>query len=223
MPSKMDLLLEAEKRGILPDGHKALLGEARKRGIVPEGQDIINEVAKEHPGLKKALGGLTLINETPERKKGREEYGLADAGSETWLNGNEGDKTYLHPNKGKGNYIEFFKEQSRDEMKNSVLGESFHLLHNDPEYQKLWNKFKNNYTPEEAGKIAKRKGAFKDANSPGASENAKNDAYVRAFFNEPDVMKWQKESGNTMYSPKQLEILEQMKKHIDTEPENTGK
>jgi hypothetical protein len=34
-PSKIDLLLEAERRGILPEEMKPLLAEARKRGLVP--------------------------------------------------------------------------------------------------------------------------------------------------------------------------------------------
>lgn len=35
MADKLELILEAERRGILPDDKKALLAEARKRGIVP--------------------------------------------------------------------------------------------------------------------------------------------------------------------------------------------
>lgn len=36
--SKLDLLLEAERRGILPDDKKELLEEARRRGLVPGGE-----------------------------------------------------------------------------------------------------------------------------------------------------------------------------------------
>lgn len=35
--SQIDLMLEAEKRGILPDAKKPLLAEARRRGLVPQG------------------------------------------------------------------------------------------------------------------------------------------------------------------------------------------
>jgi uncharacterized protein YjbI with pentapeptide repeats len=35
LPNNFDLLLEAEKRGLLPDNKKALLAEARARGLVP--------------------------------------------------------------------------------------------------------------------------------------------------------------------------------------------
>ena len=33
--AKLDLLLEAERRGILPEDKKPLLEEARRRGLVP--------------------------------------------------------------------------------------------------------------------------------------------------------------------------------------------
>ena len=41
MADKLELMLEAEKRGILPEDKKALLDEARKRGIVPPSADNI--------------------------------------------------------------------------------------------------------------------------------------------------------------------------------------
>lgn len=39
MAGKLDLLLEAERRGILPENKKAVLMEARKRGLIPGGQE----------------------------------------------------------------------------------------------------------------------------------------------------------------------------------------
>jgi hypothetical protein len=188
-------------------------------GIQSPDQSVIDEVLKERPGLSPALKGLTLIQETPSRRDARLKYGL-EGHSETWLHGDEGDGTYLHPNKGQGNYIEFFDKLNRDEQKNAVIGEAFHLMHNDFEYQKLWNEFKNSYSPEESTRMAMGRGAFLDANSPGANDYAKHDAYVRAFFNEPDVMKWQKQSGNTMYSPHQMVILNKMSNYINGKPNN---
>ena len=38
MADKIALLLEAERRGILPENKKALLAEARRRGLVSGGQ-----------------------------------------------------------------------------------------------------------------------------------------------------------------------------------------
>ena len=38
MPRGLELLLEAERRGILPDDKKGLLAEARQRGLVPASQ-----------------------------------------------------------------------------------------------------------------------------------------------------------------------------------------
>lgn len=51
----ISLLLEAEKRGILPDDKKALLDEARKRGLVPGPQTQLTQALKEQPSyLQKA-------------------------------------------------------------------------------------------------------------------------------------------------------------------------
>ena len=38
MSSRLELMLEAERRGILPDDKKGLLAEARQRGLVPASQ-----------------------------------------------------------------------------------------------------------------------------------------------------------------------------------------
>ena len=38
MPRGLELLLEAERRGILPDDKKGLLAEARQRGLAPASQ-----------------------------------------------------------------------------------------------------------------------------------------------------------------------------------------
>ncbi len=40
--NKLDLMLEAEKRGILPEGKKAVLDEARKRGLIPQQKTLQN-------------------------------------------------------------------------------------------------------------------------------------------------------------------------------------
>ncbi|MGF1629151.1 MAG: hypothetical protein ACFCUT_06740 [Kiloniellaceae bacterium] len=44
MADRIDLLLEAERRGILPQEQKALLGEARRRGLVPGPRDLLEGI-----------------------------------------------------------------------------------------------------------------------------------------------------------------------------------
>ena len=55
MPSGLELLLEAERRGILPDNKKGLLAEARQRGIVPGGNV---QAAPEPPPQSMGLGEM---------------------------------------------------------------------------------------------------------------------------------------------------------------------
>lgn len=59
MPSKIKLLLEAEKRGILPEEKKPLLEEARRRGLVPTSQGPTLESA-----ATQFLGNVPGIRDT---------------------------------------------------------------------------------------------------------------------------------------------------------------
>lgn len=66
MAGKLELLLEAERRGILPENKKAVLMEARKRGLIPGGEsrDTPAPTAPEVSGLESfgrgALQGVTF-------------------------------------------------------------------------------------------------------------------------------------------------------------------
>lgn len=57
MENKLALMVEAEKRGILPESKKALLAEARKRGLVPQAKDA-NEIATS--GMRDAVSESTF-------------------------------------------------------------------------------------------------------------------------------------------------------------------
>jgi hypothetical protein len=172
--------------------------------------------------MKKALERLKVINETPERKALRDKLPGGNPGySETWKADEEGWPGLPHPDPG-NNVIEIYDpeiQKDPEKQKQSVFGEGFHLMHDDPEYQKLWNEFKDNYSPEEAENIKNKRGGYKDANGEQSNPVATHDAYIRGWFTEPDVMKWQKESGNTLYSPKQVEILKKIGDYIETEQE----
>lgn len=74
MTSKTDLLLEAERRGILPENKKPLLDEARRRGLVPGAETHQPKDAPDRsdwtPGMKEAY---RLRN---EEKRGLKEKGM---------------------------------------------------------------------------------------------------------------------------------------------------
>ena len=87
MADKMELLLEAERRGILPDDRKELLAEARRRGLVAAkitgekklgAMDVIGGAVKNFPGdvwnvAKSVVKAVTHPSETLE--------GLSDVGA----------------------------------------------------------------------------------------------------------------------------------------------
>jgi phage pi2 protein 07 len=102
------------------------------------------------------------------------------------------------------------------ELKNAIYGDLLHGMNTDPTWSEMKNEFKQNYTSEELKRISSKQSWWSDANG-GMNNNATHDAYIRGFLNEPDVaMKGHITSGGTMYSPKQLQILETMRKYIKT-------
>ena len=58
MPGGLELLLEAERRGILPDDKKGMLTEARQRGLVPGGSAQATPAAPEAPPPSMGLGEM---------------------------------------------------------------------------------------------------------------------------------------------------------------------
>lgn len=63
MPNNFDLLLEAERRGILPDEKKPLLNEARSRGLIPGASDAPRVVPPPNePGLEERIPFTDPIN-----------------------------------------------------------------------------------------------------------------------------------------------------------------
>lgn len=74
MNEKIELMIEAERRGILPTEKQALLAEARKRGLVdgglatPEQQDLVDVPSRVAKGAMDPITGLAqmLYNAVPE-------------------------------------------------------------------------------------------------------------------------------------------------------------
>lgn len=86
----MELLLEAEKRGLLPPDKKELLGEARRRGMVPGGDAQPTPA----PGIKGSWVGGVLrgLRDIPDAgaqlvTRGLEAIAPAGSGFETWARG----------------------------------------------------------------------------------------------------------------------------------------
>lgn len=61
MANTLDLMLEAEKRGILPPDRKAMLDEARKRGIVPGAEPVTPTPSSVAPEVGAIEGGARAL------------------------------------------------------------------------------------------------------------------------------------------------------------------
>jgi hypothetical protein len=231
----IEVILEAEKRGILPDTHKALLAEARKRGLVPDGgakpqqgqseekqkdpdgNAILGEILNENKGYGKVFNtDNTKVVLAPKDRK-RDGFG------EFWPANEAGTEDLPHPDTGK-NVIEIYDESLMKDparLKAHIEGELYHGMKDDPEFNKMREDFKDNYTPTEAKRIKNGTSWWGDANVDKNSDadSAIHDAYIRGV-NDPDFMEGVT-SGKLEYSAKQQDIVGNMQKYIKTgvEPE----
>ena len=97
----LDALIEAERRGILPDDRKALLAEARQRGLIPGGDGEKTSTAEAL--VRGGIQGLTL-------NTGDEIYGAA-RGAYDSLTGGSFDEGY---SKGVGEARQANKKAAKD-------------------------------------------------------------------------------------------------------------
>lgn len=180
--------------------------------------NILNQILSENPGLAKVFNtnNTQIIFASPERKKIGEQMG----GLEYWPADEPGYKGWEHPTGGGKNVIEIYSDELKNNPKklyNAVWGDMLHGMVKDPYYNTLREEFKKNYTPEESARIQSKRSWWDDANGENANDMAINDSYIRGALNEPDVAEQGQEFyGNTMYSPKQIQILNMMKNYLRT-------
>ncbi len=184
----------------------------------PSPRDILAQVLEANPGLKKthSLEDTDVILASPERTK----IGSKMGGLEYWPSDETGIPGWEHPTEGGKNVVEVYSDELRNNpelLRKAVYGDLIHGMSRDPEWTKLREEFKQNYTPEEMKRIAAKKSWWEDVNGKDANEIAIHDAYIRGYLNEPSIaQRGQETFSNTMYSPKQLEILGKMQKYIKT-------
>ena len=177
--------------------------------------NILKQVLIEYPGLAKVHSpeNTTVMFASPERMKGAQGY------LEYWPSNEEGTPEFPHPNFGK-NVLEIYSDELKNNpamLKNAIYGDLMHGMVNDPTWASYRDEFNKNYTPEETKRILNKQSWWEDANCSGGSPNAATDAYIRGWLNELDVaQKGQLSNKGTMYSPKQVEILNKMQKYLKT-------
>jgi hypothetical protein len=188
---------------------------------------ILEEVLKENPGLATVHSpkNTVITFATPERieaaRKSMEEQGYKGGLGflEYWPIDEEGTEGYGHPAPGKV-ALEIFSQELKDnptKLKQMIYSDLLHGMDANPEYKAMRDEFKSNFTPEEVKRITSKQSWWEDANNGKVDALPTIDAYIRGYLSEPEVaMEGQNKSGETMYSPKQLEILGRMNRYIKT-------
>ena len=175
---------------------------------------ILLQVLKENAGLAKIHNkDNTVVKFAPlDRITKNNIYG-GGGQLEYWPVEEEGLKDYPHPAPGKI-ALEIFQAQlmqNPEILKRALRGDLMHGMMADTYYKGLHDQFRNNYTPETL--------AFEQkANRQGWRPNAVHDMYIRGYLNpdeRDEFRKHQAQSGN-VYSPRQLEILNEMEQYIKT-------
>lgn len=178
---------------------------------------VLQQVLDENPGFAKVYNAnnTSVVFATGERaKRGAKERGEL----EFWPPTEEGDEDYPHPSPGK-NVLEVYTDELKNNpvvLKNALAGDLTHGMSQDPYWKGLRDDFMQSFTPQEIKRQEQGKTYFEDTNDPKRERGDTNyDAYIMGWFNY-DGKQGQKESGNTMYSPKQIKLLEKMQDYLKT-------
>lgn len=148
-------------------------------------------------------------------KRGLKERG----GLEFWSLNDSGTIDFPSPKPGK-NVLEIYSDDLKNNptaLKQAIYGDLMHGMVSDPYWSSLRNQFMQNFTPQELKRQDNHRTWWEDVNSSKDKNGPTYDAYIRGYLaNEGDGIEGQKQTGNTMYSPKQLQILKKMKDYLDT-------
>ena len=123
------------------------------------------------------------------------------------------------PTPGK-NVLEIYDDDLKKNpkaLKEAIYGDLMHGMSSNPYWQSLRNQFMQNFTRAERQQQEQHTTWWNDVNGSKDSNGPTYDAYIRGWIaNEGQGKQGQRESGNTMYSPKQLIILQKMQDYLKT-------
>jgi hypothetical protein len=175
-------------------------------------------VLSEYPGLAKNFnaGNTSVVFASGDRaKRGLKERG----GLEFWSPSDKGDPDYPSPAPGK-NALEIYSDDLKKNpvaLKQAIYGDLMHGMVSDPYWNNLRDQFMQNFTPQELKRQEEHKTWWEDVNGSTDKNGPTYDAYFRGWIaNEGEGKRGQLESGNTMYSPRQIQILQKMQDYLKT-------
>lgn len=172
----------------------------------------------ENLGLAKNFNAenTSVVFATGDRaKRGLKERG----GLEYWSSSDSGTSDFPSPMPGK-NVLEIYSKNLKNNPKalqSAVYGDLMHGMSNDPYWIGLRNQFMQSFTPQEIKRQEQHKTWWDDVNGSKDRNDPTYDAYIRGWIaDEGEGKKGQTESGHTMYSPKQIQILQKMQDYLKT-------
>ncbi len=179
---------------------------------------VLQTVLNENPGLAKNFNSsnTSVVFASPERsKRGIKERG----GLEFWSPSDKGDSDFPHPVPGK-TILEIYNDDLKrnpTSLKQAVYGDLMHGMSSDPYWKNLRTQFMQNFTPQELKRQENHQTWWDDVNSSTDKYGPTYDAYLRGWIgNEGEGHTGQVQSGNTMYSPKQIQLLQKMQAYLKT-------
>lgn len=192
---------------------------------------MLQQVLREYPGLAKNFNAsnTSLVFASGARaQRGLKERG----GLEFWPVEGEpaekgGDPSFPTPHSGR-NVLEIYSDELKNDpakLKQAIYGDLMHGMSSDPYWNGLRTEFMQSFTPQELKRQDQHQTWWEDVNGDRHLRgNPTYDAYIRGWIaNEGGGKAGQAESGNTMYSPKQIKILGRMESYLKTGKEQTNR
>ena len=180
---------------------------------------MLQQVLSENPGLAKNFdpNNTSVVFANGERaQRGLRERG----GLEFWNKGDRGPSDYPSPDPSR-NVLEIYDSKLASDpvaLKQAVYGDLMHGMSSDSYWNGLRTQFMQSFTPQERQRQDQHKTWWDDVNgSRGPVGNSTYDAYLRGWItDEGNGRKGQAASNGTMYSPKQMQILQKMQDYLKT-------
>lgn len=195
-------------------------GVSGNGGLTPD--LILRSVLAQHPGLASVYGkgdvSVTVADPTRAQLAGKYNPG---SGLEFWPSTEAGTSQFPRPSNTDGKTVlEIYNQdlaKNPAQLRTAIYGDLMHGLSKNPYWKSLRDQFMQNFTPQEAQRQKQGKTWWDDVNGSKDQFGPTYDAYIRGWItNEGQGRQGQSQSGNTMYSPRQLQILQEMQNFLAT-------
>jgi hypothetical protein len=186
-------------------------------------ESILKSILAENKGLAAGYNpdNVQVQIADPARRKLAQKY---NSGSqlEFWPATEGGTEQFPRPVNSNGKVVlEVYNPQLASDpaqLRSAIYGDLLHGMSSNPYYKSLRQQFVQNFTPQETQRIKQKQSWWDDANGGQPIDSpATTDAYIRGWLSPGErtaAMQGQQQLNGTMYSPKQLQILQEMQRYL---------